>query len=292
MTNEEKIFQAFTADEIEVEYNVRLGRPDYETTVMPDWRDRSAAARARLAGRLDLAYGPSDRQRIDLFGTGAGPAPTLIYLHGGYWQRGDKALYSFLAEPFVRQGIAVAVVGYDLCPAVSITRITEEVRDAIIWLWREAGDLGLDQARIAVMGHSAGGHLTGMVMGTDWTALAPDLPLDLVKAGIPISPLNELEPLRFTSINDQVAMDAAEARAQSPMNHPPLTDAPQLVITGGTESAEFQRQADIYAAAFGTASRDIARHIVPGCDHFDEINALADDKNEAFGKVITLLSSM
>ena len=290
MSGNEKIYRDFSADEIEAQYNLRAKRPDYETTVLPDWVERSVRARETLDGKIDLAYGPFERQKIDLFNAGKSNAPTLVYFHGGYWQRGEKAIYSFLAEPFARHGVNVAVVGYDLCPTVSITEISGQARSALAWIWRQADGLGISRDRLTVMGHSAGGHITGMVMGTDWTALSSDLPLDLVKAGIPVSPLNDLEPLRFTSLNDNVRMDAAEAEAESPINHPPVTDAPQLMVTGGRETAEFQRQADMYVEAFATASRPIERYVVPDCDHFDELNALADDGSPFFRKSLALIT--
>ena len=284
-----KVYGAFTADEIEAQYNLRARRPDFETAVMPDWIERSKRVRKTLGGKLDLVYGGSERQKIDFFVAGSADAPTLVYFHGGYWQRGEKGLYSFLAPPFIGHGVNVAIVGYDLCPAVSITEISVQARDAVAWLWRHAGDLGFSRDQLTVMGHSAGGHVTGMIMGTDWTALGGDLPADLVKAGIPISPLNDLEPLRFTSINDDVRMDAAEAEAESPMNHPPATDAPQLMVTGGRETAEFQRQADMYVEAFRTPDRSIERYLVPDADHFDELNVLADDQSPFFEKSLALI---
>ena len=286
-----KVHRAFTAAEIEAQYNLRARRPDFETAVMPDWVERSKQARDKIDGKLDLVYGRSERQKIDFFVAGSADAPTLIYFHGGYWQRGEKGLYSFLAPPFVGHGVNVAIVGYDLCPTVSITEISIQARDAIAWIWRNAGELGLCRDRLTVMGHSAGGHVTGMIMGTDWTMLDADLPVDLVKAGIPISPLNDLEPLRFTSINDDVRMDAAEAEAESPMNHPPTTDAPQLMITGGRETAEFQRQADIYVEAFKTSGRSIERYVVPDVDHFDELNVLANDQSPFFQKSLALIEA-
>ncbi len=291
MPDAANVYNDFTADEVEAQYNLRAGRPDYETTVIPDWVERSLRARETLGGKIDLVYGPSERQKIDLFSAGEPDAPTLIYFHGGYWQRGEKAIYSFLAETFVKQGVNVAVAGYDLCPAVSITTISAQAREAVAWIWRNAAELGIARDRITVMGHSAGGHITGMMMGTDWTTLAGDLPLDLIRAGMPISPLNDLEPLRFTSLNDNVRMDAVEAKKESPMNHPPVTDAPQVVITGGAETDEFQRQADMYVEAFATSSRPIARYVVPDCDHFDELNALAQDNSEVFAKCMDLIST-
>ena len=281
----------FTPEELEAQYNVRLGRPDYEETIDADWKTRSEAARAAMTSTLDIRYGESERRKLDIWSCGDATAPTLVYIHGGYWQRGDKAIYAFLARPFVETGVNVVVIGYDLCPAVTITRITEQIREGVAYVWRNAADLGVNRDRITVMGHSAGGHLTEMMMGTDWPALGNDLPRDLVKAGIPISPLSLLEPVRLTQgLNAAIRMDAAEAEAQSPMlHHPPLTDAAQMVVVGGAETDEFHRQARMYVDAFATDARPVSLCIVPEVDHFDVLNVLADPESEVFARAMALI---
>lgn len=281
----------YSDEEIELQYNLRIGRPDYETAVVPDWVERSAKVRRTLPSRLDVVYGDGPKQKLDVFSASADGGPTLVYFHGGYWQRGDKSIYSFLAKPFVDHGVNVIVVGYDLCPDVSITKISEESRQALVWIWRNQGELGIDASKLTVMGHSAGGHITAMLMGTNWSTLDSAIPMDLVKAGIPVSPLNELAPLRRTSLNDAVRMDAAEAHAESPMNHPPATNAPQLVVCGSKETDEFHRQADIYVQAFSNGNRLMERYSVPDCDHFDELNALADTDSPFFQKSLALIQS-
>jgi arylformamidase len=85
-------------------------------------------------------------------------------------------------------------------------------------------------------------------------------------------------------------MDAAEAESESPMiNHPPYTDAPQLVVVGGKETQEFHRQANMYVDAFSTQARFIEMYEVPGVDHFDELNTLAENSSEFFSKTIRLI---
>ena len=281
----------FTPEDFEAQYNLRTGRPDYEVTVIPDWQARSEAARAAMTCKSDIRYGTGERQRLDVYACGDSGAPTLVYIHGGYWQRGDKSLYGFLAQPFVKAGVNVVVIGYDLCPAVTITRISEEIREGMAYTWRNAADLGVNRDRITVMGHSAGGHLTEMMMGTDWPAFGDDLPRNLVKAGIPVSPLSLLDPVRQTQgLNAAIRMDAAEAEAQSPMlHHPPLTDAPQMVVVGGAETEEFHRQAQMYVDAFATDARPVTLYVVPEVDHFDELNVLADPNSEFFARTIAML---
>lgn len=286
----------FSPEDFDAQYNLRAGRPDYEVTVIPGWTRDSEAARATLDCALDLRYGEGEKQKLDVFRCGDTAAPTLVYFHGGYWQRGDKSVYSFLATPFVATGINVVVVGYDLCPAVTITRISEEAREALAYIWRNADDLRINRARITVMGHSAGGHITQMMMATDWPAFGADLsahlPADLIKAGIPVSPLSYLEPVRLTeALNTGIRMDAAEAEAESPMTkHPPLTDAPQLVVVGGAETAEFHRQARMYIEKYATPARAMELYIVPGVDHFDELNVLADPASSFFAKTCQVLN--
>jgi arylformamidase len=281
----------FTPEDFDAQYNLRAGRPDYEVTVIPGWSADSEAARGASDCSLDIRYGEGEKQKLDVFRCPDTTAPTLVYVHGGYWQRGDKSIYSFIAPPFVAAGINVVVVGYDLCPSVMITQISEEIREAIAYIWRNAGDLGLNPDRITVMGHSAGGHITQMMMATDWPAFGDDLPTDLVKAGIPVSPLSYLEPVRLTeALNAGIRMTSEEAEAESPMtNHPPVTDAPQLVVVGGAETDEFHRQARMYVEKYETPARQMSLYFVPEVDHFDELNVLVDPTSLFFKHTLNML---
>jgi len=290
LTNHLSFHQRFTPEEFETQYNLRLGRPDYEQTVIPDWSKRSETARENLDCKLDIRYGDGEKQKLDVFSCGNTSAATLLYFHGGYWQRGDKSIYSFLAIPFIEAGVNVIVVGYDLCPSVTLTQISEQAREAVAFVYRQAAQLNVNADRLTVMGHSAGGHITEMMMGTDWAQYAHDLPADLIRSGIPVSPLSLLEPVRLTEgLNTGIRMDEAEAELQSPMlNHHPATNAPQLVVVGGAETDEFHRQAKMYHDAFSTGERTMELYHVPDVDHFDELNVLADPSSPFFQKTLTI----
>ena len=291
MIDQLKYHSRFSAKEFDDQYNLRAGRPDYEVTVIPNWELKSASVRQEIDCNLNIIYGSGENQKIDIFYCGEKSAPTLLYFHGGYWQRGNKSIYSFLAKPYTLSGVNVVIVGYDLCPDVSITRISEEAREAILFVWKKGKDFKLNPNRIVVMGHSAGGHITQMMMGTKWSNLEIMLPNDLIKAGIPISPLSYLEPVRLTeALNAGIRMDELEAETQSPMTqHPPVTNAPQLVAVGGLETTEFHRQAQMYVDAYNSKERTIKFFEVPNVDHFDELNILEDSQSSFFKETIRLI---
>ena len=222
MTDHLSYHTRFSPAEFDAEYNLRAGRPDYEVTVIPGWSRDSEKAREKLECSVDMRYGEGEKQKLDVFRCNDTTVPTLVYFHGGYWQRGNKSIYSFLAKPYTLTGVNVVIVGYDLCPRVSITRISEEAREAILFLWKKGEEFRLNPHHMVVMGHSAGGHITQMMMGTKWSNFDRTVPNDLIKAGIPISPLSYLEPVRLTdALNAGIQMDEVEAESQSPMTKHP-----------------------------------------------------------------------
>ena len=275
----------YSSQELEKQYNVRDSRTDYETKIIPDWIDRSILTRKNLKSSIGIPYGKSEKQKLDFFSSHNKDAPTVIFFHGGYWQRGDKSVYSFLANSFVNNNINFLTVGYDLCPIISITEIVLQAQEAIVWIWKNASKLEINKNKFIVSGHSAGGHITGMMMGTEWNKISSDLPNDLILAGIPISALNLLEPIRHTSLNDALKMNKEEAKSQSPIYLTPKTNAPQLVVYGANETDEFHRQSNIYYEKFKSKERKIERFIVPEADHFDEMNDLSNKKSEFFKKM-------
>ncbi len=268
---------------LEAQYNVRQAVPGF-AAIFERWRARSAAARARLRCRLDLAYGSEEGERLDLFlPEGKGPFPVQMFIHGGYWQAMDKSDFSYAAEALVEAGVAVAVVNYALCPQATIDAIAGQMRRALAWTAREAPDFGGDPARIQVAGHSAGGHLVAMLMADERSA-------PLVQSGISVSGLFDLEPLRATSINAALGLDAAAARRASPLFMTPASGAPLALAVGGAETRAFHDQADALAARWGAAGARIERIALPGRDHFAAIDALAEPESPLFAAALRLVA--
>lgn len=284
------LYKDMAAETLEAEYNVRQRRGGGFDELAKSWIARSAQLRKAPGVRVDIAYGSGVREKLDWFPGGGRKGPLLVYIHGGYWQRGDKSMYSFIADGLMKHGASIAVLNYDLTPSVSMTEISFQIRKAIAWIWHHAHELGFSREHLFVSGHSAGGHLTAMMMSTNWPQFDNQLSLDMIRGAIPISGLYELEPLIHTSINDGPKMDINEAHALSPCFNSPTTNAPQLVAVGGGETAEFLRQSDDYAAQYRTVDRAMERHNIEQDDHFDELDRLSNAGSVFFDKVIGFIS--
>lgn len=286
------LYKGMDAATLESEYNLKARRgADEFAALIARWLKRNAAHQKASGARVDLPYGEGSREKLDYFYGGDPNGPVLVYIHGGYWQGGDKNMYSFITEAFITHGVSVVVLNYNLTPSVRMGQIPPQIRKAIAWTYNNSDQLGFSKDKIFVMGHSAGGHLTAMMMATDWKSVDQKLPTDLIRGGIPVSGVFELEPIVHTSLNNGPQMDIAEAIAESPAFIPPVTNAPQLVVVGGGETSEFLRQSDDYAAKYATPDRLIERYTVPNDDHFDELERLAEDDSGFFNKTMQLISS-
>lgn len=264
----------WSADFCEREYNVRAAVPDHGA-VFARWAEQSRAVRRSRPALLDLAYGDSAAERLDLFPTHVAHAPLLTFIHGGYWRALDKSDFSWLAPTYTARGINVAVVNYGLLPATPLADIVRQMLRAHAWLYRHADAYAYDRDAIYASGHSAGGHLTAMMMLARWPQWEPDLPVGLVKAGIAVSGLFELEPLRHTPfIRADLGLDAAAARKLSPAAMPAPAGTRLLTCVGGEESAEFHRQSQSLAAAWPQAR--VERVNAPGRNHLTVCDALAE----------------
>ena len=287
----EAIYRDYDAEALYAQYNNRaMIAADALEAIKADQEKRSDRFRDGWGrAELDLAYGPHARERLDLFLPEAENPPLFAYIHGGYWQWNDKQPFVFLCEELVPRGAAFANIEYALCPDVSLTELTDQIRRALAYLWREAGAFGYDPGRIVVSGHSAGGHLTAMMMATDWPAFGDGLPVDLVAAGLPVSGVYDIEAVRLTPLNDAVGMDPAEARALSPMFLAPASRAPMTVVVGGGESEEFHRQAGDFAEAWRGAGVAADVLAAPGRDLFTVLNALAEPGHDVLAAAHRLL---
>ena len=254
-----------TPAQLDTEYDVDGVTPDTGSCVE---RLLAASARARrtLPHELDVPYGPTRAEVLDVFPAeprdGERP-PLLVYFHGGYWRQLSGHDFDFVALGLVPHGITTLVPTYALCPHATMDEIVRQARAAVAWAYRNAEALGADPDRVLVGGHSAGAHLAAMCALTDWEG-EYGLPADLVKGCIAMSGLYDLRPLPFTSIGSSLLLP------------PPATAPPTLVAFGDGETFEFQRQSNDLADHWLEHGVPVDVHVQHGRHHFEAALELTD----------------
>lgn len=288
MSTNPVVYRDYFQPGLDAQYNI-LGQIPAHQPILERWRKASAQARteAGASARIDLPYGDSPLQTLDLFTTGTPGQPLALFIHGGYWRSQDKSMFSYVAAPYVERGVNVAVINYRLAPAVVMDEIVTDVIDCVAWLHGHAADLGFDADRIFVAGSSAGGHLTASLLCADWTSRGLT---DVIKGGCALSGLYDLEPIRLCFLNAVVGLDADMVARQSPLLHIPSKAPPLILSVGGVESDEFQRQQNVFAA--GWQRNGLACQVITQAagHHFDMIDRWADPRTELFQAFFHMIS--
>jgi arylformamidase len=270
----------------EVEYNNRARVPEH-AQIFARWtreaEDYRAQAMQERRAELGLMYGSSLRQFIDLFSPGPDvTTPLALFIHGGYWRSLDPSMFSHMARGLNARGVAVGVVGYDLCPEVTISEIIEQIRHACLFLWLRT------KARMMIYGHSAGGHLAGAMVATDWHERYPKAPADLVPAAYSISGLFDLTPLLHVAMAQDLRLDEDEARQASPLFWPAPQGRVFDAAVGGLESSEFLRQSRDVADTWGKGGAQTRYEVIPDTNHFTVLDALADPQSAMVARLAEL----
>jgi arylformamidase len=274
----------------ETEYNNRARVPEHPE-IFARWAADAAAYRATASCELGVSYGDTERQHYDLFRPAAIRSDAIVmFMHGGYWQALHPSSFSHMASGLNAQGVPVAVVGYDLCPDVTVGQIIWQMRSAAVALYQRF------LTPIIACGHSAGGHLAACLLATDWNEMGEGptpghLPPDLVRAVYGISGLYNLKPLTETSINGALKLDMDEAEQRSPFFAPAPSGKILDAVVGGLESAEYLKQSRRIVDVWGLSGAITRYGEINGANHFTVIDPLAD-ANSAMVKRIAELAGV
>ena len=262
-----------------------------QNSLVPDngpYRERkvreSERARATLKCILDVPYGPTLKEKLDIFPAAQKGAPIQIFIHGGAWKSGNKSDVSYPAPVFHAAGASFIAVNFASVPDVMIEEQVRQCRAAIAWTYRNAASFGGDPERIFISGHSSGGHVTGMMVVTDWEGIY-GLPADIIKGAAPVSGMYDLEPVRHSWRNSYLHLDEERARALSAIHHIPATRIPLVIGVGGGELQEFQRQNHAFVTAWRAAGQECEFLVLEGKNHFD-MGAEFGDPNSPVVKAI------
>ena len=240
------------------------------------WEQRSADMRKRHPDHIDLRYGPRERNRID-FLKARDKAPTLLFIHGGYWQMRAKEAFTMFAEGAIAHGINVALIGYTLAPEATLEAIVAEIHQGIDYLAGQLPVLGADAGGIVVSGWSAGGHLTAMALSHP-----------LVKAGMAISGIFDLEPIRHSYLNVKLKLDGPMSRRNSPMAQPGGPMKPLALVVGAAELPLLRKQTADFAGHRAKYGLPVAYEEIPGANHF----TIMDEMLSPQGRITTMIRQL
>jgi acetyl esterase/lipase len=244
--------------------------------IVAGWERRSAELRLRFPAHLDLRYGQRERNRIDFLKARDG-APTLLFIHGGYWQTRAKETFTLFAEGPLAHGINVALTGYTLAPDATLDQIVAEVHAAIDFLSGQLPALGGDGNGIVASGWSAGGHLTAMALSHA-----------KVRAGMAISGVYDLEPIRHSYLNEKLGLDEAASRKNSPMMQAGGPAKPLSLVVGSAEPPLLRKQTADFAGHRAKYGLPVTYEEIPGADHFSIMDEIALPQ----GRITTLIRQL
>ena len=268
-------WRKLTQEQLDLGFNNTLHVSE-TASIIAEWDRLSAEMRARHPQSLDLRYGPRDRNRIDFLKARDG-GPTLVFIHGGYWQTRAKENFTFCAAGPMAHGINVALIGYTLAPDATLDQIVDEVRTGIDYLVTELPTLGGDPNKMIVSGWSAGGHLSSMSLGHPH-----------IKAGLLISGIYDLEPISHSYLNAKLNLDDATIQRNSPMRNPGGVNKPLVIVAGSGELPLLRKQSADYAAHRATYGLPVIYEEIPKANHFTMMDELASPT----GRLTTLVRQL
>jgi len=240
------------------------------------WEQRSAEVRKRFPDHLDLRYGPRERNRIDFLKAGQ-EAPTLLFIHGGYWQARAKEVFTIFAEGPLAHDINVALIGYTLAPEATLDEIVGEIHAGIDFLAAQLPALGAAPGAIVVSGWSAGGHLTAMALSHP-----------KVKAGLAISGIFDLEPIRHSYLNEKLRADEATSRRNSPMMQEGGPLKPLSLVVGSAELPLLRKQTADFAGHRARYGLPVTYEEIPDANHFTIMYEMMSPR----GRITTLIRQL
>jgi len=263
-----------TQAQIDAQYNPSLLLAANENPMLHYARS-AERAREQLPSVLNVPFGPTLEETLDIFPAKAPNAPVFVFIHGGYWRALSSKDFSGIALGLHALGITTVVVNYALCPVVTIDEIVRQARAACAWVLHHIADHGGDPARVAIGGHSAGGHLTAMCLQTAW-ARDYGLPQDPFAAAVLVSGLYDLAPLRYSYLQPMIQLDEGTIARNSPVFAVRPCATPAWITWGGAETSEFARQSQVFHNAWLAQGNQALLQAQPQANHFTAIHGFED----------------
>jgi acetyl esterase/lipase len=261
--------------------------------------------RVGLLVEEDLAYVDDGHpgHELDLYLPEGAAFPTVVFVHGGWWNSQDRryyqpvvGLYGNLGVALARRGVAVANISYRLHPEVDLDGMLDDVAAAVAFVHREIEQRGGDPESLYLAGHSAGGHLVALLAGS---------PADLTERGVDpawlrgvvaLSPPLQIasvyehgDPVEVAKIKPLFGEDPARMSLASPLEHLREGSLPLFVLVGERDLpgilVDFAALEEITARH----TLDVGTAVVAGADHADIVLQVGGDEDQVTGRIVDFI---
>tara|TARA_Y100001970_G_C14250065_1_gene871157 strand:+ start:2847 stop:3755 length:909 start_codon:yes stop_codon:yes gene_type:complete len=280
-----KLFLINNIEEIEKSFNPRLSVPNFEMYLEKS-KKKAALAKKKLFGKINLRYGNSALQTLDVYYNNNFNLPIHIFIHGGYWRALDKSFHTHMALPFVKKKICFFNINYGLCPSVKLSEIKNQIIECIVWIHRNAKRFNANSENIILSGHSAGAHLASLMLSVNWKKYG--INKNFLKGVVLISGIYDTEIVVKLNINKEIGLSIKEARNNNPLRKKPKLITPAIISYGGKEPIKWKEQSTNYMNFLNQNGFNCKEISCKKDNHFSLIDTLASNKSKIVKEMIQL----
>jgi arylformamidase len=285
MADEPKVYLDYTQQALDDAFEQNIWAPNFE-----ELRDKNKLRCAEVRAQcehFERRYGTGEHETVEIVPTQKPNAPILLFVHGGRWLPQPDNGFVYFADTVAKAGVHLVAARFATLDPKLPTRMTDMVADlrrAVAWVHANATSFGGDPNRIHVIGHSSGGHLTSVLLTTDWTRFG--LPADIFKSGTCVSGMYELRPVLLSARGAYVKLTPEEEDEFSAIRHMDRLRCPVTIAYGSKESPEFQRQGRTFAAALRERGAKATELVLDGLNHFEGIRAMIEPQSKLTQQVL------
>lgn len=242
------------------------------TSVLDSYKKTGDEVLSRHTYYANLQYGDSPDECLNWFPAKEANAPIHFHIHGGAWRSLRKEDVAFAAPAFTDAGMHYVTPDFSALPAVRLTDVVQQLIRAVVWVYRNAERFDGDRQRLFISGHSSGGHLCAVLLTTDWTLYG--MPADVLKGGLCISGIYDMEPVLISARRTYVSLSEAEKNNLSPILHVDSLNCPLDVVYAQGDSPEFIRQANHFHQVLQAHEKPCELSVIHGVNHYEIIGHL------------------
>ncbi|MDA8020906.1 MAG: alpha/beta hydrolase [Thermoanaerobaculia bacterium] len=273
-------------DRVDEQFDLRRRHPSGRFYLLLD-ELQSYFARLSLDASLDVSYGETAGQKVDIFPAADPESPVFVFIHGGYFRALDKRRYSYLAKPIVRAGCTAVLINYDLAPAVSVKTIIDQNLEAFSWILRNISRWNGNPLKIVLCGHSVGAFLVAKILEHPWNQQARSA----ISGAVLLSGLYDLSPMRQSYLNRSLQLSTDDVKELSPIFGQLEELPPTLVAVGEDETEEFIRQSRNYSDKLEALRKPHEFLLLRGLNHYTVARLLSSKRTILVRKILGMCRS-